>query len=157
VRLRLDRERSAFGGREGDRGGVVGVAGIGQDDRAPALGRGERDLRERRLRPRHDRHLAARVELDAVDVRVARGDRLLQLGQARERRVAVDVGPRRRLRERLDDVRGRADLRVAAPEVDERLALGGRGLGDAREELGEVLLGKPLDPPRNQPHALTLS
>jgi hypothetical protein len=47
--------------------------------------------------------------------------------------------------ERLGDVRRRADVRVAAPEVDERLSLGSRGGRDAREQAREVLLRQAFD------------
>jgi hypothetical protein len=58
----------------------------------------------------------------------------------------VDVGTTRRLDERLDDVRRRPELGIAAAEVDERGAGFGGGSRDAAEERDEVLLGKPLDP-----------
>ncbi len=78
-------------------------------------------------------------------VAVAAGDRLAELGQAAERRVAVAVGPRGALRERLDDVRRRPDLRVAAPEIDDGRAAVGRRGGDAGEQRAEVLLGQPVE------------
>ena len=52
----------------------------------------------------------------------------------------------------LDHVRRRPDLRVPATEVDERVALTRGFLGDAAEQLREVLLGKPLDSIRTPPH-----
>jgi hypothetical protein len=58
----------------------------------------------------------------------------------------VDVGAAGRLDERFDDVRRRAELGVAAAEVDERrTSFGGRSR-DAAEQSDEVLLGKPFDP-----------
>ena len=78
-------------------------------------------------------------------VAVAAGDRLAELGQPAERRVAVAVGPPGGLRERLDDVGGRTDLRIAAPEVDDRRAAVGRGGRDASEQRTEVLLGQPVE------------
>ena len=90
--------------------------------------------------------LALGIELDAVHVAVAPGDRLARSREPADRRVAVDVGPAGRVDERLDDVRGRAELGVAAAEVDERrTSLGGRSR-DAAEQRDEVLLGEPLEP-----------
>jgi hypothetical protein len=58
----------------------------------------------------------------------------------------VDVGPARRLGERLDDVCRRAELGIPTPQVDERRAgLRSRGR-DAAEEGDEVLLREPADP-----------
>ena len=58
----------------------------------------------------------------------------------------MHVGAPGRLDERLDDVRGRPELRVAAAEVDERRPrLGGRSR-NATEQRDEVLRGEPLDP-----------
>jgi hypothetical protein len=47
--------------------------------------------------------------------------------------------------ERLDDVRGGPDVGVAAPEVDQRLALLGGCPRDPGEELPEVLLREALE------------
>src|ERR687888_559201 len=69
---------------------------------------------------------------------VAGSNGLLQLRQAGERRVAVDVGSRRRLGQRLHHVRRRPDLGVAAAEIDQRLAPGGRSRRNARQEIREV-------------------
>src|SRR5207244_3060499 len=55
-----------------------------------------------------------------------------------------------------DDVLRRADLRVPAPEVDERLSLGGRRHGDAGQERHEVLLRQPLNPFRRLAHRMML-
>ena len=142
---RVERHEPELGAGERDPGRVVGVVRIGEQDPVAALGEREGELDDRRLRPRDDRDLAVGVELDAVVVAVAAGDRLAELGQAAERRVAVDVRPRGGLRERLDDVRGRADLRVAAAEVDDRRPAVGRRGGDAAEQRAEVLLGQPVE------------
>src|SRR5205807_8940229 len=99
-------------------------------------------LDDRGLRPGHDRDLALGVELDAVDVAVAAGDRLAQAWEAAEGRVAVHVRPGSRPLQRLDDVRRRADLRIAAAEVDHVDA----GLGHAAQERGEVLRRQALEP-----------
>jgi hypothetical protein len=56
-------------------------------------------------------------------------------------------------RERLDDVRRRPGLRVAAAEVDECLALLGGPLRHAGEKPHEVLLGKALDTRGARAHA----
>ena len=61
-------------------------------------------------------------------------------------RVAGGLG------EPLDDVGRRADLRVAAPEVERRLASGRARGGDACEQRREVLLGQPLEPSRAGAH-----
>jgi hypothetical protein len=47
---------------------------------------------------------------------------------------------------------GRPDLRVAATEVDERLAILCGGRSDAREQGHEVLLRQPLNPIRRLAH-----
>ena len=102
------------------------------------------ELDDAGLRPGEHRDLALGVDVDAVDVAVARGDRLARAREPANRRVAVDVRAPRRVDERLDDMRGRAELGVAAAEVDERWAVhGGRGC-DAAEQRDEVLRRKPL-------------
>ncbi len=133
-------------------GRVVGVVGVGEDDRLPTLGRDERELADRRLRPGHDRDLGVRVELDAVDVGVASRDRLPQRGQPPKRRVPVSRRLVRRLGERVDHVLRRPDLGVPAPEVDERLPVERGVLGDLRQERGEVLLREPVEPVGRRPH-----
>ena len=79
-------------------------------------------------------------------------DRLAQPRQPAERRVAVHVRPSRGGAQRLDDVRRRPDLGVPAAEVDDRRPLlRGRGR-HAREQSGEVLRRKPLEPVRTRTH-----
>ena len=87
----------------------------------------------RGLRARDERDLALGVELDAVDVAVAAGDRLLRAGEAADRRVAVDVragapsrrAPRRRAAAaRARGCRGRG--RRAAARSSRRLRRRGR-------------------------------
>jgi hypothetical protein len=46
----------------------------------------------------------------------------------------------------------RADLGIPAPEIDERLPLEPRVLGDTSEQRREVLLRKPFEPVRTGPH-----
>ena len=77
----------------GSRGSTGRAAGSCRPRSASASG----ELDDRRLRARDDRDLALGVELDAVDVAVARGDRLAAARQPAERRVAVDVGASSRL------------------------------------------------------------
>ena len=89
--------------------------------RSPARTRSDPSSSPGALRPRR------RVDLDAVDVAVSRGDRLLQRRQAGERRIAVRIVACRRLRERVDHVRGRRHVRIAAAEVDQRVAALRRG------------------------------
>ena len=139
------RERPERRVGERDRGEVVRVARVGEEDRVAALREHEAELDERRLRAGYDRDLALGVELDAVDVAVARGDRVLQLRHPAELGVAVRALVRGRALRRLDHVCRRTDFRVPAAEVDERLAVLRRLRGDAREERGEVLLRQPLD------------
>ena len=146
------RERRHLRARQRDGREVVRVAGVGQDDRAAALDRAEGELHQAGLRPRQDGHLACRVELDAIQVAIARGDRLLQRRQAGEGRVAVDVRTGGGGRKRLDDVRRRPDLRVPAAEIDQGLAVLGSGGGDPREQCREVLLGKTSDAVRGLAH-----
>src|SRR6185436_17829060 len=74
---------------EGDCRAVVRVSGIGQGDRVAGPGDAERHLDQRGLRTGDDGHLSMRIELDAVDARVALGDRLAELRQTSERRVPV--------------------------------------------------------------------
>ena len=57
----------------------------------------------------------------------------------------MHVGASRRVDERLDDVRRRSELWVAAPEVDQRRAVGGCGGSYAAEQRDEVLRRKPLE------------
>jgi DNA helicase TIP49 (TBP-interacting protein) len=100
------------------------------------------EVDDRGLRARDDGDLALGLQVDAVRVGVAVGDRLLQGGEAGEGRVAVDarVGIARDLGEALDDVGRRPYLGVAAGEVYEWLAFRGGRDPDGREEVREVLL-----------------
>ena len=56
------------------------------------------------------------------------------------------------LGERVDDMLRRPGLGIAAPEVDERLAVGAAAADDASEQRAEVLLGKPLEALGRRPH-----
>ena len=99
----------------------------------------------RAIADRYARHYG--VELDP--------ERAAQLGQAGERRVAVHA---RRLLpgaldKGLDHVWRRRNVRVAATEIDERLAVAGGRSGDAREQRSEVLLRKELEKVRTRAHA----
>ena len=58
----------------------------------------------------------------------------------------------RRLAERVDHVLRRPDLRVPAPEVDERLPLERRVPGNLSQQRREVLLRKPFDAVRRGSH-----
>lgn len=87
-----------------------------------------------------------RVELDPVELGVASRNRLPQRGQPAKGRAPARGGVVRRRRERVDHVRRRPDLRIPAPEVDERLPLERSVLGNASEQRREVLLRKPLEP-----------
>ena len=95
--------------------------------------------------PGDDGDLAGGIELHPVDVAVAGGDGLLQLGHPAELGVAVRAVVRGRALSRLDHVRGRPDLGVPAAEVDERLAVLRRLRRDACEQRGEVLLRQSLE------------
>jgi hypothetical protein len=57
----------------------------------------------------------------------------------------VDVRPARRLDERVDDVRRRPHLGVAATQIDERRTAFRRRRGDALEQRDEVLPGKSFE------------
>ena len=149
-------ERGDRGAGERDRREVVGIAGIGQDDRAAALDRAQRELHQACLRPGQDRDLAGRIELHAVDVGVAGGDCLLERREAGKRGVPVHVGAGGRLGERLDDVRRRPDLGVASSKVDERLAVCCRRRRNPCEQRSEVLLRQPLNPFRRLAHPAML-
>ncbi len=150
--LAIERHVPGRGPGERRPGRVVGVVGVGQDDRLPALSRDERELADRRLRPGHDRDLGVRVELDAVDLGVPSRNRLPQRGQPAKRRVPVSRRLVRRLGERVDHVLRRPDLGIPAPEVDERLPVERSVLGDLRQERGEVLLREPIEPVGRRPH-----
>jgi hypothetical protein len=54
-------------------------------------------------------------------------------------------------------VNGRPDLRIAAAEIEDRLAVARRSLRDAGQEIREVLRREPLEASRRLPHRLTLS
>jgi hypothetical protein len=68
----------------------------------------------------------------------------------------VHVGPRGRIGEGAHDMSGRADLRIAAPEVDELVAFSRGSDCDSREQRGEVLLGETTYPIRGFAHPATL-
>ncbi len=155
VGSRLDRQQLDPGARERDRREVVGVAGVGKQHRLALLDRAERELGERGLDPRDDRHLARRVELDPVGGAVAVRDRLLQRRQAGEGGVAVDgrIPGGRGAGEGLTDVRGRRQVGVATAEVDHVRAGGGSGRSDSSEQRGEVLLRQAAVAVGRGPHA----
>src|SRR6266511_17640 len=158
-RIRLDVEAGeghVFGTCERDGGEVVRIAGVGKHDRAPALDRAERELHQAGLRPWENRHLAVGVELHAVHLAVSGRDRLFPRGHSRERRIAMDVVPLGALHQRSDDVLGGPDLRIAAAEIDERLAALQRSSRDSREQGGEVLVRQPMDSIRDLAHATML-
>jgi hypothetical protein len=138
-RLGEARERNVPCAGERDCGEVVGIPRVGKHDRPAAFDGAERELHQACLRSRQHRDLACGVDVHAVHLAVALPNRLLQRGKAGERGVAVDVGPRRRLREGVHDVRRRARFGISATEVDERLALLRSGCRDARQEPREVL------------------
>ena len=82
------------------------------------------------------------IDLDAVDLAITAGNRLERRGETTNARVAMDVRRERRGPQRLDHVRRRADLGVAATKVDHgRPGLRG-GSGDPAEKGDEVLLGQ---------------
>ena len=142
--------------RERDGGEVVGIAGIGQDDRAAALDGAERELHQAGLRAGQDGDFPGRVEVHVVELAVALRDRFLQRGQAGEGRVAVDVVALGALGQGVNDVSRRADLGVPAPEVDERLATLCSRRSHPRQQCSEVLLRQPLDPLRDLAHCTML-
>ena len=148
-RVGAERKQLEFCVRERDGGAVVGIARVGEHDRVALLDARLRELHQPGFRAGQDRDLGRRIDLDAVQVAVARCDRLLQRRQPCEGRVAVRVRPPRRAVERLRDMRRRPDVGIAAPEVDQRLAVARRRGGDPREERGEVLLGQAHEPPRH--------
>ncbi len=113
-------------------GGVVGVVGVGEDDRRPALGEHERELADRSLRPRHDRDLGVRVELDAVERGVASRNRLAQRGQPPKGWVPVRGGLVRRRSESVDHVLRRPNLGIPASKVNEWLPVERSVLGNLR-------------------------
>ena len=152
ARVAVERHVAGASRRERGPGRVIRVVRIREDDRRPALGEHERELADRRLRPRHDRDLGVRVELDAVELRVASRDRLAQRRQPAKRRVPVSRLLIRRLAERVDHVLRRPDLGVPAPEVDERLSLERRVPRDLGEQRREVLLREALDSIRRRTH-----
>ena len=140
-------ERERLEPRAGERGAgrIVRVVRVGQENGVAFVGEHERELDDAGLRPGEHRDLALGIDLDAVDVAVALGDRLARAREPADRRVAVDVRTPRRVDERLDDVRRRPELGVAAAEVDERrTSLGGRR-GDAAEQRDEVLRREPAE------------
>jgi hypothetical protein len=143
-------------GGEGGAGGVVRVAGIRQQERAPAFDEHEGELDDRGLRARDHRDLAHGIELDAVHTPVALGNRLLQRGQAAKGRVSVAPLPPRGLRQPVEHVQWRPYLRISAREVDQRLAAGARRVRDARNQGREVLPRQALEALRRVVHGAIL-
>src|SRR5437867_2355650 len=86
---------------------------------APGVARGERGLDDRSVGAGIERHLGLGVELDTVDVAITRNDCLPCARQPADRRVPVHVRLECRRAQRLDHVRGRPRLRIAAAEIDE--------------------------------------
>jgi hypothetical protein len=128
-------ERHVGGVRPGERrpGWVVRVVRIGEHNRLPLLREREAELDDRGLRARHDRHLGIRIELNPVVRPIALGQGGAQLREAAERRVAVSGLQPGGLVECVHDVGRRPGLRVAPPEVDDRLTIERPVLGDPRE------------------------
>ena len=71
------------------------------------------------------------------------GDRLAQRQDAVRRGIAV-MAVAQRLDRRLDDMLGRAEIRLADAEIDDIAALGGE-LGGAREHREGILLADPVE------------
>ena len=109
--------------------------------------RGERGV-DRLLAAVGDQHLARLDGETAVAQRLL-GDRLLQLGEAAGRGVAVVLRVAAGVDGGLDDVVGRREVGLAGAEADHRAALGlerlglridlqGRGLGDGADPVGDA-------------------
>ena len=139
------RHRLDPGARERRPRRVIRVVRVWQEQRVTLVAEAECELDDRGLRAREQRHFGLGIEVDAVDVAVAAGDRFLRLGQAADRRIAVDPRVEYRLAQGLDDVRRRPGLRVSATEIDERFAGSGSGSRDPAEESDEVLLWQPIE------------
>ena len=154
ARRGVERQRAEVGAGERDAGLVVGIPRVGQQDRVAALPEREAELDDGRLRSRDDRHLAFGIDLDAVHVAVARGDRLARARQAAEGRIAVDVGPRGGFSQRLDHVRRRPHLGVAAAEIEDARPALARRFGDTAEEQREVLRLQSLEPVGTRSHCV---
>jgi hypothetical protein len=92
----------------------------------------------------------------AVHLAVARSDRLFERRKPRERRVAVRVRAGGGVLKCLHDVVWRTELRVPAPEIDERFALLRCGRRYPREQRCEVLLWKAIEPVRALAHRAML-
>ena len=69
---RRQRQRAELGARERDARTCSPDSRVGQQDALAALGEHQAELDERGLRPRDDRDLGRRVEVDAVDVAIPR-------------------------------------------------------------------------------------
>ena len=125
--------------------GIVRVVGVGEQQGVPFVAECERQLDVRRFRPRDQGNLGVGIERDTVDVAITRCDRLARPGDPADRCVAVHAGVEGCRAKRLDDVRRRAGLGVAAPEVEDRRPAVSRGRRDARQQVHEVLLRKALE------------
>ena len=143
--------REAGAGQRNARG-VVGVVGVGQQNRVALLGERERQLGESGLRSRHDCDLGLGIDLDAVLAPITGGERLAAAPHPADRGVAVGAGVDSPFAECLDDVGRRADVGVAAAEVDERRPGFRRRIGNPAEQLDEVLLRQSVQPLRTGAH-----
>ena len=145
-----DRVDSSRRGRSGDR-----RAGEARSDAMDRVGRRRHDdgVAGRRQHPHQVREaflgadrahdLRFRIENDPKGARIVLGDRVAELRDPAARRVAVIRRLERRLPQLLDGDRGRRDVRVAEPQVDDVPSLAPQvslQLVDRREDVGRQVV-----------------
>ena len=125
--------------------GVDRIGRVGDEHPVPRLEDGEGQMGQALLGADRGDRLGFGIELHAVPLAVPGGDGLAQPGDPPGRRVAVVARVPGRLTELVDDVLGRALIRIPHAQVDDVLTLGPRlalQVVDDREDIG----GQPLDP-----------
>ncbi len=143
--LLADRDRHRPCARVLDHRAVDREAGIGIEDVGAGLAEHQDRGEHRHLAAGHDDHLVGRY-LDADAAVDVGGHRLAQHLDAGRRRVAV-MAVAERLHRRLDDVLGRAEIRLADAEVDDVATLAGElgGAGQHGKGVLSPIRSKPAD------------
>ncbi len=136
--LLSERQKVRLAPREHRADGVHGVARIGHERQVAGVDEAQRHVPDALLRPDQRQHLGRGVEAEPEAALVPPRDRLSQLRQPFRLRIAMVLGQIGRGVERIEDVRGRRQIRVADAEGDDVDALCPL-LGDLAADLDEQI------------------